>query len=778
MEKTGIAVVFFASIVLLVALLAQLLQSKRKNIIEIVAMLLLGIFINGAFLASLFIEDKFVLSIIYTTILILESWILMFFLRYSYMRNAAFQKQNYYSNHSLAVVVLVDNILLLINAFTEVLFKFRVSEYEDNVYVTAEWSPFFIIHLIGCVIIVALIVSVLFQKARRVASIYRGRYIVGCVTFSSWLVLEIVIRLISNNMSMGSVFLVTIGIICFYFMYFLYPMMRIERMKTFAINNMSEPVLMFDYNNNLQVYNDAAEKMLGVSSYLPMEKYIADNELYYTLEERGKVKDKKREFTRTKLIDGRAYLIHGQELWDEKDKFVGTLVVYTDITSQEKLKDEATLYATRDQLTGLWNRDYFFEMVSKTIRENPDVEFCMVVSDIYQFKMFNEILGYSTGDDLLLAVAQGYRERCKRLWVFSRISGGKYALLIPKADFHEKAFMAFIRGVFERKNYELKVHCYVGVYEIIDRDISAESMYTRAFMALESIKGDLQKNIAYYHEEIRNKRIFETTTLDEMDRALLNNEFVIFLQPQMDIHSNQTISAEALIRWNKPGRGLVSPSEFIPIFENNGMIAKLDYHVWELACRQLHIWKNEGYEERSISVNISAKDFYLADLYESITGLVERYKINPRNLKLEITETAFVLDVEKQMELVRKLQDYGFIIEIDDFGSGYSSLNSLKDINVDVLKMDMKFFEKSDETDRAEKIVRSVVKLANELGMPVIAEGVETEEDIEMLRRVGCQMVQGFYYSKPLSVEDYEKFLKGYSYGSMDSIIEKVRNGK
>jgi predicted signal transduction protein with EAL and GGDEF domain len=303
----------------------------------------------------------------------------------------------------------IDNVLLMVNAFTEILFDFRMVERFGTVYVCAQWSPFFIIHWVGCIIIAALIASVLFQKARQVAEIYRGRYIIGSLTFTLWLVLEMATRLISDNMNMWSISLVTIGIICFYFMYFLYPMMRIERMKTFAINNMSDPVLMFDYNNNLQVFNDAAEKMLGVSAYLPMEKYIADNELYYTVEEKVKGKSKNREFTRTKLIGGKTYLIHGQELWDEKDKFVGTLVVYTDISNQERLKDEATLYATRDQLTGLWNRDYFFEMASKTIRENPDVEFAMVVSDIYQFKMFNEILGYNTGDDLLLAVAQGFR---------------------------------------------------------------------------------------------------------------------------------------------------------------------------------------------------------------------------------------------------------------------------------------------------------------------------------------------------------------------------------
>lgn len=778
MFHTIVACFYVFLTILLALLMLQLILSKGKSNLGLMVMMLLGMFMNGAFLLSLFIENKTGLSLLYTTILILEAWILFLFLCYACERNNAHRTRKKYIKGTVMALIIVDNVFLLVNVFTECFFKFRLVERYNTVYVAAEWSWFFIIHWIVCIGITLLISIVLFQKVRQVAEIYRIRYIIGILTFSSWLVLEMATRLISDNMNMWSVALASAGVVCYYFIYFRYPRMRMERMKTFAVNNMSDPVLMFDYNDNLQVYNDVAERLLGVSPYYPMEQYIAEQGLHYTLEERHKNAEKNREFIRTHFLAGRTYLIHGQELWDEKDKFVGTLLVYTDISNQEKLKDEATLYATRDQLTGLWNRDYFFEMVTKTIRENPDVEFSMIVSDIHQFKMFNEILGYSTGDDLLLAIAQGYRERCKRLWVFSRIAGGRYALLMPKEDFHEEAFMSFVRNVFDRKHYELKVHCYVGVYEIVDRHIGAESMYTRAYMALESIKGDLQKSVAYYHEEIRSKRIFETTTLDELDRALLNNEFVIFLQPQVDIQSNKLVSAEALIRWNKPGRGIVPPSEFIPIFENNGMIAKLDYHVWELACRQLYIWKNEGYENRSISVNISAKDFYLADLYESITGLVERYKINPKNLKLEITETAFVLDVEKQMSLVRRLQEYGFIIEIDDFGSGYSSLNSLKDICVDVLKMDMKFFEKSAETDRAEKIVRSVINLANELGMPVIAEGVEAAEDLEMLRRVGCQIVQGFYFSKPLSIQDFEAFVKGYEYGDMDAIISEVRNKK
>lgn len=556
----------------------------------------------------------------------------------------------------------------------------------------------------------------------------------------------------------------------------IFGVFRANRMKTFAINNMPDPVLMFDDNNHLQVYNDAAERMLDIYPNYTLESYVKDYELEYTVEARAKCHDKDREFTRTKVMNSRTYLIHGRELWDQRERFVGFLVVYTDITGQERLKDEATLYATRDQLTGLWNRDYFFEIATKTLMENPNEEFLMIASDIYHFKLFNEILGTSTGDDLLLAFAQAYREHYKRMWVFSRIAADRFALLIPKSDFKEEQLLKIVDDILDRKNYSMKVHCYIGVYDITDKSIGVESMYDRAFMALESLKGDLHKHIAYYHEEILNERIHETTTLDELDRALLNDEFVIYLQPQLDVWTDAVISAEALIRWNKPGRGIVSPGEFIPIFENNGMIAKLDYYVWELACRQLAKWKAEGHTERSISVNISAKDFYLTDLYESITGLIKKYEINPASLKLEITETAFVLDVKKQMELVKRLQEYGFVIEIDDFGSGYSSLNNLKEIMADMLKMDLKFFEKTGDSDRAEKIVTSVIKLANDLGMPVIAEGVETEEDVEVIKAAGCQIVQGYFYARPMSVEDFEKFVAERPYGNMRAIIDRVKS--
>jgi EAL domain-containing protein (putative c-di-GMP-specific phosphodiesterase class I) len=205
------------------------------------------------------------------------------------------------------------------------------------------------------------------------------------------------------------------------------------------------------------------------------------------------------------------------------------------------------------------------------------------------------------------------------------------------------------------------------------------------------------------------------------------------------------------------------------------MITKMDYHVWELACRQLAKWKAEGKEDRSLSINISAKNFYLNDLYERITGLVERYGVDPQRLKLEITETAFVLDVKKQMALVKRLQQYGFLVEMDDFGSGYSSLNSLKDISIDILKLDMKFFEESETPRRSEKIIASMVGLANSLAIPVIAEGVEKKEQIDFLNQVGCHVVQGYYFSKPMSVEQYEIFMQTHENEDVRDLIRELK---
>jgi EAL domain-containing protein (putative c-di-GMP-specific phosphodiesterase class I) len=229
----------------------------------------------------------------------------------------------------------------------------------------------------------------------------------------------------------------------------------------------------------------------------------------------------------------------------------------------------------------------------------------------------------------------------------------------------------------------------------------------------------------------------------------------MFLQPQVRADGEIT-SAEALVRWRHPERGMIPPGEFIPVFEETGLIYRLDQRIWELAAQKLRVWKDTGHGDIKISVNISARDFYYLDIYKSFTELVEKYAIDPHMLNVEITETAIMMNLDKQLGLLERLQKYGFHVEIDDFGSGYSSLNMLKNIHADVLKIDMGFLRETQNYQRTKIILNMIINLAKQLHMTVITEGVETEKQLAFLTRAGCDIFQGYYFSKPIPVGEFE----------------------
>ena len=239
-----------------------------------------------------------------------------------------------------------------------------------------------------------------------------------------------------------------------------------------------------------------------------------------------------------------------------------------------------------------------------------------------------------------------------------------------------------------------------------------------------------------------------------MDRK--NREIQIYLQPQIT-GAGEMLGAEALVRWQHPTRGMVMPGEFIEIFEQNGNIVKLDQYIWRLACEHLKRWKENGWGDKYISVNISPTDFHFIDIFSTFMELVEEHQISPKNLRLEITETAVITNLEKQLELIEKLRNAGFIVEMDDFGSGYSSLNMLKDIRVDVLKFDLHFLRNSNDMERSRKIIKSLMELSKELEMPAISEGVETEEQVEFLKGIGCDLFQGYYFARPMDIKSFEE---------------------
>ncbi|WP_143149646.1 EAL domain-containing protein [Fibrobacter sp. UWT2] len=288
-----------------------------------------------------------------------------------------------------------------------------------------------------------------------------------------------------------------------------------------------------------------------------------------------------------------------------------------------------------------------------------------------------------------------------------------------------------------------------------DPSIDVSIMFDRAHLAQTSIKNEYNTHIAIYDDKMRDQVLWSQKISGELEGALKQRHIVPYLQPIVDINGS-IIGAEALVRWLHPTEGFLPPFTFIPTFEKNGMIAEVDKYIWRSACEILSSWTDEK-SKLFISVNISPKDFYFIDVYAEIKNLVDEYKIEPSRLRIEITETVMMTEAESRMAILSKFRESGFIVEMDDFGSGYSSLNQLKDMPLDVLKIDMKFLSKAQDNGKAETILRNILRLSSDLGLFSLTEGVETEDQYKKLSEMGCNLFQGYYFAKPMSIADYEK---------------------
>jgi len=410
-------------------------------------------------------------------------------------------------------------------------------------------------------------------------------------------------------------------------------------------------------------------------------------------------------------------------------------------------------------LTGLYNDNYFGVVSKRYLEKYPELEFLVICTDIKEFKIINDSFGTKIGDIILKNTARILKEELTGAVAYGRIGRDVFGILMPKKNFKEEFFISqrneeFLRGVENAITFPVVMH--TGIYEVVERDLPISVMCDRARMAIHTIKKDYYKRVVYYDDELRAEILREQELVRDFDRALKEGQIKIYLQPQM-LADGKLLGAEALIRWEHPEKGVIQPRQFIPIFERNGLISDIDRHIWELACRQLKKWKERGRDDIYISVNISPRDFQVLNVYRAFTELVDKYEIAPKNLKLEITETAIVLDFERQKDLISRLRRNGFLVEMDDFGSGYSSLNMLKDLHVDILKIDMAFLKKAGDEERSKKILQMVIGLSRQLGMPVITEGVENAEQVAFLKSVGCEMFQGYYFAKPMSIEEFEK---------------------
>ena len=424
----------------------------------------------------------------------------------------------------------------------------------------------------------------------------------------------------------------------------------------------------------------------------------------------------------------------------------------------EDTGNSAAVYHSRhDSLTGALNADDFYELSRELMIKHPGTEWVMISADIMGFHTVNDLFGVEKGNEVLLKTAELLKQLAGETdGLCGRLGGDVFAVLMPATEYSEEKLFSLAAGLNASEKsgiYSLRIH--FGVYKIGDAAVPVHVMFSRADAALRKIHDDARETLAYYDERMLESDRFEHSLISSFDRMLGEGWFRMYLQP-LTGEDGKAFGAEALVRCVRPDGTVIMPGAFIPTLENAGLIQDLDVYMWELAVKQLKEWQGTDKEHLTISVNMSPRDFYSIDVFEVLTGLVSEYGVDSSRLRLEITETALMREPEKVNDILSRLQAEGFIIEIDDFGKGYSSLSMLKDVNADLLKIDMGFLEETRNNRRSMTILNSVIGMADSLGMGVISEGVETEDQLQMLVGMGCRRFQGFYFSRPIPVSEFE----------------------
>lgn len=443
---------------------------------------------------------------------------------------------------------------------------------------------------------------------------------------------------------------------------------------------------------------------------------------------------------------------------------VAVTITFTDINDEIVVAQRFKQRAEYDELTGILNRNTFCRKVDATVQKNPEAartgQYAMVYFDMLRFKAINDMFGMEEGDRVLCYVAELIDDLSGAEGFACRIGSDRFAFF---TNTYGAALEQLFERLFERLTaYKLPfaIACNLGVYVTGDTEVSAVSMMDRAILAQSKIKGSHTVKFNYYTEELRNDLLSEQEISGIMEEALAQEQFLVYYQPQYNHATGGLVGAEGLVRWKHPERGLISPGLFIPIFERNGFITTLDLYVFEHVCRFLRKCMDRNLPIVPVSSNFSQYDIFQPRFVEKLEELRKKYDVPVKYLRVEITESVVVGGSDRVNEIVRRLREHGYVVEMDDFGSGYSSLNVLREVDLDVIKLDMLFLSEKDDNNRGGTIISSIVRMAKWLDMPVIAEGVETMSQADFLKSIGCEYIQGYLYSKPLPEEEFEALLE------------------
>ena len=432
--------------------------------------------------------------------------------------------------------------------------------------------------------------------------------------------------------------------------------------------------------------------------------------------------------------------------------------------SIQLFENSKILHATEfDKLTQLYTPDFFFEYASQFERRFPNKVMDAVVVNFTRFHLLNQLKGRSFGDEILNAMADGIRKALlKTGGIACRHEADFFYLYIH----HQDDYGIILEKITDSLSSLLKpseIRLRLGAFSDSKQNIPMIQRFDHAVQACNSLRSKTSGScdICVYNEKMAEKEVFDAKLIENFEAAIEQKQFKVNYQPKFNIKGDKPVlcSAEALVSWEHPELGRVRPDLFIPLFEENGLVTKLDRYVWEEAARQISLWKKELGITIPVSVNVSRVDIAAPDMTDFITKIVKENGLSPSEYMLEITESAYTSDSKHIIEVVENLRALGHKVEMDDFGSGYSSLNMLTSMPIDVLKMDKAFIRNIKPGNKEMKLVELVLDIAKNLEVPVVAEGVETEEEYKMLKDTGCDIIQGYYFSKPIPPSDFSKFV-------------------
>ena len=416
--------------------------------------------------------------------------------------------------------------------------------------------------------------------------------------------------------------------------------------------------------------------------------------------------------------------------------------------------------AEHDKLTMLYTRSFFLEYATRIYQYHPDMQMDAIVVNIERFHSLNDMNGREFGDEVLKIIGDEIRAYLSQTdGIASRNEGDRFTIYCRHTDDYN-AILDRLQKKVDGISPNVSVRLRMGVMPWAE-GVEPLLMIDRARAACNLARGVYQNPLRVYDDNMRNKERLNQRLLNDLRAAVEEKQFKVFYQPKYNIQKDppRLCSAEALIRWRHPELGMISPGEFIPLFESNGLISVVDYFVWEEAARQIAEWKKKYGFTLPVSVNLSRSDVFDATLVDRLTGIIRDNGLEFDNIKLEVTESAYTENAKQLLDVVNQLRELGFKIEMDDFGSGYSSLNMLSSMPIDVLKMDMKFVRNIEKSETDRKLVTLILDIAKYLGVPVVAEGVENEKQYEMLKNAKCDLVQGYYFSRPLPAEEFEALI-------------------